>query len=427
MSLKKQHVSPAALMSTTGSLPPGPIVADDGPPAADEPAPGASDDASASSDVHAVETLAAGYGATAEQVSSLVCAIGPKAIASAAARGTTTKVCDEAYAAADKARAFFLRKPAATVAQLRMGEVVVKVLVTCAAHASAARRDAGERVAAQRSAAPADSVAHGVAFTRARAGSRQLGNALRGVCAGDGAALERVRVAGQPKRSGHLDAGPGRALVSLVALGRALLDDAAYATLRGVGRHRRLARRAGRGGRRGAGEHAGEAGPGAGRRGHQRRAALARAHGDPPAPGVRRLRGGERGRRVDREASAPLPPGHGARWPPGPQARRREVRRDEARRQGPREFRHARRARRARRAAHGLTPPRGVHTPPRAPPLPPSASSRPEQSEGGPCLTSPVRCDARGVGSRRPRPRRYGLTSSPWLWLTASKILGNKP
>lgn len=231
MSLKKkQHASPAALMSTTGSLPPGPIVADDGPPAADEPAPAASDDASASSDVHAVETLAAGYGATAEQVSSLVCAIGAKAIASAAARGATTKVCDEAYAAADKARAFFLRKPAATVAQLRMGEVVVKVLVTCAAHASAARREAGERVAAQRSAAPADSVAHGVAFTRARAGSRQLGNALRGVCAGDGAALERVRVAGQPRRGGHLDAGPGRALVSLVALGRALLDDAAYAT-----------------------------------------------------------------------------------------------------------------------------------------------------------------------------------------------------
>ncbi len=45
------------------------------------------------------------------------------------------------------------------------------------------------------------------------------------VCAGDAGALARIRAAEQPGRVGHHDAGPGRALLSLVDLGREVLAD----------------------------------------------------------------------------------------------------------------------------------------------------------------------------------------------------------
>jgi hypothetical protein len=217
MSRQKQPLaSPPASPSTTGSLRPvGP--ADDDAPTSDPCL------------AHTIESLARTYGATDAEVNVIVGTIAASAVVSDAERCATTRVCDEAAAVGDAARAFFTRGDA-PVASLRMGEVVVRVMVTCAARASAASRgDACARVE-RRAAAPVATVAQAGDLDRARGGVRQLANALRGVCAGDAPALERIRLAERPGASRHADAGPGRALTSLVAIGRELVDDPARAT-----------------------------------------------------------------------------------------------------------------------------------------------------------------------------------------------------
>ncbi|MFO0608789.1 MAG: hypothetical protein U0324_36820 [Polyangiales bacterium] len=226
---KHPHASPASIVTpSTGSIPPPPPGARPAPdaPKADAPQPDAPDascgDAPDAS-VHEVESLAQGYGATDAEVAAVVGNIPADAIDEASRHCGTVRVCDEASFVACAARNYFARAPGAP--SLRLGEGVVRVMVTCAAHAAAARRADEEAKVEQKSDAPADTPTQTRDLTKARGASRQLANVLRGVCAGDAGALARIRAAEQPGRVGHHDAGPGRALLSLVELGREVLDD----------------------------------------------------------------------------------------------------------------------------------------------------------------------------------------------------------
>jgi len=172
-----------------------------------------------------VETLASSFGATDAEVELVVAAITPGAIKSAAAEAGTVRVCNEVYRVGALAQDFFLVASPRSVASLRMSPAVVRVMVTCAARASAGSRHNLLRVVQKRAASPVTAVAQEQQLQRARDARDQLAAALRGVHTGDPAALERVRLAAQPNSAGHGDAGPGRALASLVALGRAAVDD----------------------------------------------------------------------------------------------------------------------------------------------------------------------------------------------------------
>ncbi len=225
---QRPTASPSVPPPPRRSVPAAPVaLASPASPAA-APAPAAPEDASPCGE-HAVEGLARAYGATDAEVASLVGQIPQEAIAAAGSRGATVSVCDEAFALATTARAFFQGTEPATVARLRMGEGVVRVLVACAARASAAARDHQGRRVELRTTAPEEAAARALALTQARAGARQLANSLRGACAGDPVARERIRVAEQPRRAGHPDAGPGRALASLVAVARGFLADPTHA------------------------------------------------------------------------------------------------------------------------------------------------------------------------------------------------------
>jgi hypothetical protein len=219
---------PASASSSTGSLLPVAMSAEEvaSPPVSttDDGAAGDASAASADERERAVEQLAQTYGATDAEVDGLVRGFSPKAIVVAARRCGTVRVCDEAAHFAQTARAFY-RRGGAPVAAVRMGEVVVRVMVTCAARAAVEHRQNACARIDRRKAAPCDEKAQADALKHARTGVGQLAASLRHVCAGDAPALERVRIAANPGSVGHEDAGPGRALHSLVSLGRELLAD----------------------------------------------------------------------------------------------------------------------------------------------------------------------------------------------------------
>jgi hypothetical protein len=219
---------PASASSSTGSLRPVAMSDEEvAPPPVPTTDDGASCDASAASAderERAVEQLGQTYGATDAEVDGLVSGFSPKAIVDVAKRCGTLRVCDEAAHFAQTARAFY-RRGGAPVAAVRMGEVVVRVMVTCAARAAMEHRQNACARIDRRKAAPCDEKAQADALKHARTGVRQLAGSLRHVCAGDAPTLERVRIAANPGSVGHEDAGPGRALHSLVSLGRELLAD----------------------------------------------------------------------------------------------------------------------------------------------------------------------------------------------------------
>ena len=231
MSRKRKHpVAPAAPAATSPSLPAGPLVEEpaDAAPAAPVVAQDDVADDSAPLDPstpHAVEALASSFGATDAEVELVVGAITPGAIKSAAAEAGTARLCNEVFRVGSLAQDFFLVASARAVASLHLSPVVVKVMVTCAARASAGSRQSLLRVVQKRSATPVTAAEQEQQLQQARDARDQLAAALRGLHTGDPAALERVRLAAQPNSAGHGDAGPGRALASLVTLGRAAVDD----------------------------------------------------------------------------------------------------------------------------------------------------------------------------------------------------------
>ncbi len=210
---RKPPVSPVVSprpADTSPSLPPGPPEAEDAPAAS---AAVSQDDAMDDgapldpSTPHAVEALASSFGATDAEVELVVGAITPGAIKSAAAEAGTARLCNEVFRVGSLAQDFFLVASPHAVASLHLSPVVVKVMVTCAARASAGSRQSLLRVVQKRSATPVTAAEQEQQLQRARDARDQLAAALRGLHTGDPAALERVRLAAQPNSAGHGDAG----------------------------------------------------------------------------------------------------------------------------------------------------------------------------------------------------------------------------
>ncbi len=177
-----------------------------------------------------VETLSAELGPSTEsEVKELVGDVSDVELQQAGARVATPRISKEAARILRVSQTFFSSASPALVAAVCMSPAVLRVLAWSAAQGHIAWRNVQSKRAAKRT-AKATSATSGTAATDAARGARdQLADALRKVAGRDTTQLKRINTAVQPSAQGEVETGPGKALKSLVAIGRAYLKNGSKA------------------------------------------------------------------------------------------------------------------------------------------------------------------------------------------------------
>jgi hypothetical protein len=145
------------------------------------------------------------------------------------ARVATPRVSKEAARIVRTAQAFYRTASPAVVAALCMSPAVLRILAWSAAEGHRAWQGLQSKRAARRGAKASHGASFDAALDAARGERDQLGDALQKVAASDTTERVKLTSAMQPAAQGETETGPGKALDTLVAIGRAYLKSGSAA------------------------------------------------------------------------------------------------------------------------------------------------------------------------------------------------------
>lgn len=175
-------------------------------------------------DAPALDALTRTLGSSNEQeVLDLVGDISAEELIARGATVDTGRVTREVTHVVSEGVSFFASATAAQREALRISPDLLRVLAWSGAEGDRVWRALKGRQARNRTAKAVVTKRAALLYDRSRAQRDQLVDVLGNVRAGDSDALQHIKDAAQPAASGEVETGPGKALASLVAIGREAL------------------------------------------------------------------------------------------------------------------------------------------------------------------------------------------------------------